>query len=613
MLPPEISFLIAEYLPCNDKYTCLFVCREWLFNFLPTLYTSLLLKKYQLQPYHTIQRSALGDTVRELSLDDGVLTGDALENLGKICPYIRTLHFRWHSMPDGTTVHHRRRSSKRIDPNYYSCIPILSSIQTTQLQSITLCHFQTTNVSFDERSNSYGLFNEILPHIPHQIRILSLIGILPVVRATDLDTIHAHCPKLSELKLSGSNTLLTGDIDEPNTYPNMKKISLVYPGGWSKVADWLGSLSYRYPNLRILELENTSRGSAIVRANTTPVQQRFSEFANKHQGHIEKIRFVYLDLSSFDIYQAFLAPLCHLYDLTLHDRRCLDFSRLMDSLTDKVNVIRLDTQLETKDQTSPTTVFSPQPRQLYSNYECLKHLKSLNINLMHKNVQLRNLLDNNNSIKELTISHASLEFVGLQHQTVKVLEQLKLKHVNFSLSGIQLFLQGCTKLRDVYIKECDIIKNKRSHELLLDISSIHTLESMSLINLNVSFNDNILSRKPVTLFTLSLALSHTTTIESKPTHKKRRCDSPAKEQRRWLYIGESVENNSSDFDNDPNEFPFSKRKSQIQELDPKDMKSLDSWNPYIFKKYFLNPIPHCYISIMYCSRLNYLRLNDHKV
>ncbi|KAI9276967.1 hypothetical protein BDA99DRAFT_494562 [Phascolomyces articulosus] len=633
MLPPEIITLIANHLSCNNKFACLFVCREWYHVFLPTLYKSLLLKKRERNgPYDTIQKRKLGEVVRELSLDDGILIGNILENLGNMCPSITTLHFRWHCSPEEESHHNnlRRLVRRRINPNDYSCVPILSSIRASQLQHLTLCCFRNNNyrigTSTIETPDTYALFNEILPLIPCQLSTLTLNGILHMLRAADLDRIHAHCVRLSTLKLVGCNLLLAGDNsrvgDEALTYPTMKSISLAYPAGWTKLMDWLSSLSRRYPNLSMLSLQNTAPGSAIMRnIDIEPLQQSFSDFANQHYQHLEQVRLVYLDLPTFDIYQSFLMPLSNLRDLTLHDRRCLDLGQLVDTFERNKSVARLDTQLCPKPSSDPTFL-----QRLRLHLPSLRTLKTLHIDMMDKNINLRNLLDHCNSIKSLTITRAKIGFPKLYSQwTTTTLEQLRLKCSHFSAEGIQRFLPCCPKLRIFYARNCHIHQGMHI-KVQFDFSSIHTLESICLMNL--TFRDQQRDGQEcghlATVFTLSPFTAHCNIEDDSPVRKKRRCDktllslsSPVENRQRWFYIGHSLDTFCTHFDSDPNESPSRNiRKSRIQELDPKSMKDaiINGWNPYTLRKYPIRPpTPPSYISILYYSHIKDLLLNGHKI
>ncbi|KAI9493062.1 hypothetical protein BDB00DRAFT_825275 [Zychaea mexicana] len=629
-LPPEIYTLIAAHLGLGDVYACVFVCKEWYQNFVPTLYTSLNVRQFRPDAYNSVRLSSplLGPAVRELSIDEGVLTDGAIKSFGTVCPHITSLYFHWlYGISSRTSS---RRLKNNIDPHYssHSCIPLLKSIHaTTQLQRLMLCCFGVTATDDIANSPSYKIefLNQTLCHTPN-LRSLSLIGVLPTLRATDLDVIHSHCPQLSELKLTGANALLTGgsaDQGVDTGYPHMRRIALVYPSGWSRIADWLYGLSRRYPNLQVLDLEDSARGSIIPRTDNAVLEQAFSAFASQHCNSLEKVRLVHLNILCFQVYRSFLAPLSKLRDLTLHDRKSMDIGELLDTLSPPMShncnnsLVSLDTHQSSS--RGPATVLSGR---------CIAFLTTLNIDMTNKDFHFENLLDSCNSIKELTITHGNLSFTAttpaIQCRASTTLNQLRLKRTRLPCNSITLILSHCPKLRSLELNVCGIYASDESREIRLNFSAAPILESVSLMNTSVNFNLKKKSKNQqwdhISIYAFSCG---STTLNIKaPARKKRRCD-PHSENRRWYFIPYwQYNSNCTHFDVDPNEQLFVVNPVSMRELEAKQMEKVigqkNEWHPERYPQilndqHFPNSRPAGYMFISCGPKLKYLRINGRRL
>lgn len=283
LLPTEVFDLVAMQLPTRDHFQCLLVNKAWCDIFLPVLYRSVpLTHKCNILPILRNPARSIGRHVRKLVVDDGILSLEAVGELQALCPLLRELEFRWPRVRRPIVSNSNNSNSGA----HCSPVPILEAIDTRELRTLQLtCNGDTEAEADDDDGEDDDDDDEPVPHLMRRfpprgmmesltlpsilqftahVESLSLINVLPILRTTELDTIHAACPRLRHLVVEGSNMVLTPVVTD-KVHPSLHTLRITYPSGWSRTDLWIDYIITHYPNLRSLDLVNTSKGSSVIR------------------------------------------------------------------------------------------------------------------------------------------------------------------------------------------------------------------------------------------------------------------------------------------------------------------------------------------------------------
>ncbi|CDS10216.1 hypothetical protein LRAMOSA02892 [Lichtheimia ramosa] len=275
LLPTEVCEVVAKQLPTRDHFQCILVNKTWCDIFLPVLYRSVpLTHQCNVLPILQDPARSIGRHVRKLVVDDGILSLETVGDLRALCPLLRELEFCW------PRVRRPNLGSSTSGGAHCSPVPILEAIDTDELRTLCLiCNGdsedQTADVNNDPlfqplipRQTPQGMMESLmLPSIlqfTSHVESLSLINVLPILRTTELDAIHAACPRLKHLVVEGSNMVLTPVVTD-KVHPSLHTLRITYPSGWSRTDLWIDYIISHYPNLRSLDLVNTSKGNAVIR------------------------------------------------------------------------------------------------------------------------------------------------------------------------------------------------------------------------------------------------------------------------------------------------------------------------------------------------------------
>ncbi|KAJ8653078.1 hypothetical protein O0I10_011298 [Lichtheimia ornata] len=295
LLPTEVFDLVAMQLPTRDHFQCLLVNKTWCDIFLPVLYRSVpLTHKCNILPILRNPARSIGRHVRKLVVDDGILSLEAVGELQALCPLLRELEFCWPRVRRPIVGSSSSSSSNSGSGNrgaHCSPVPILEAIDTRELRTLRLtCNGDTEaedddGDGEDDEDDDDDDDDEPVPHLMRRfpprgmmesltlpsilqftahVESLSLINVLPILRTTELDTIHAACPRLRHLVVEGSNMVLTPIVTD-KVHPSLHTLRITYPSGWSRTDLWIDYIITHYPNLRSLDLVNTSKGSSVIR------------------------------------------------------------------------------------------------------------------------------------------------------------------------------------------------------------------------------------------------------------------------------------------------------------------------------------------------------------
>ncbi|KAI7880778.1 hypothetical protein K492DRAFT_207327 [Lichtheimia hyalospora FSU 10163] len=392
ILPTEVFELVAMQLPTRDHFQCLLVNKTWCDIFLPVLYRSVpLTHKCNILPILQNPTRALGRHVRKLVVDDGILSLETVGQLQALCPLLRELEFRWPRVRQhvGRISSSSSSSSSEIGKSAHcSPVPILEAIDTRELRSLCLtCNDdteeQTTAADDDEpqldlmrrRFPPQGMMESLmLPSILQftaHVESLFLINVLPILRTTELDTIHAACPRLMHLVVEGSNMVLTPVVTD-KVHPSLHTLRIAYPSGWSRTDLWIDYIITHYPNLRSLDLVNTSKGDSVIR----PISRGPTSLDLAHRPlpqHLSHLRLIRLgDYGNDGQYLTPLALLPALSSVEIKSQRLWLPDIWLHAVSDRLKYLSIDLpsgEMSPYDDVIPSTLLA------LGEFQCLVELQ----------------------------------------------------------------------------------------------------------------------------------------------------------------------------------------------------------------------------------------------
>lgn len=281
LLPHDLLLSIDNYLYPEDRYACLYVCRQWYSVFSTLFYTRVTVTS----PYQCIQLcehlAKVGDVIKELNIH---LCTDDLEKwahpLPSRCPSLRVLRVSTFTTPSFTIS---PTSSPHHNDEYTPYRNILgASIDrcwTLPSQSLTMLSLSIRQLEKD----SVLRMTSQLPRLTY----LYLNWINGSWNSSDMDKVHASCQQLTHVWISAETFITQANHviqDDPEAHfeddpffshasndliqqlfpkpaagpaaPHLVDFHLsIYRGLSEHMCDWFVYAAHNYPNLEALALE----------------------------------------------------------------------------------------------------------------------------------------------------------------------------------------------------------------------------------------------------------------------------------------------------------------------------------------------------------------------
>lgn len=208
LLPHDLLLSIDNYLFPEDRYACLYVCRQWYSVFSTLFYTRVNVTS----PYQCIQLCehlvTVGDVIKELNIQ---LCTDDLEKwahpLPSRCPSLRVLRVSTFTAPPSSTT----SPSTTISPHhqqsdeYYT--PYRNILGATIDKCWTLPSQCLTTLSLSIRQLEKDSVLRMTSQLP-RLTNLYLNWINGSWNTSDMDKVHAHCQELTHVWIS-AETFIT--------------------------------------------------------------------------------------------------------------------------------------------------------------------------------------------------------------------------------------------------------------------------------------------------------------------------------------------------------------------------------------------------------------------
>ncbi|KAI9261461.1 hypothetical protein BDA99DRAFT_560338 [Phascolomyces articulosus] len=300
LLLPEVIHHIASYLDAKDLKECMCTSINFNMTFRPFQYRSTVIKKRNcfthfinvLEKYTdtettsqenqeqqgptTIKRQKtnniprfthVGEHVRSLELQDGLMLPEAMKKLAKLCPNVTSLLFKWYNFPD-----HRMGPTTDTTYLFRSPVPFFSYFHPSTLTSLTLKgHRNTSGIIHSPRRPDVMIF-PVLRFAP-QLESLKLLVHALIMTIDDLEELHRLCPKLQHFewlpktRLEGVG-LAPGTIITPTH--TMKKLVLPHHSVWYDIdirtSPWWTYVCTKYPSVKTLVLYSPVQQKILIKS-----------------------------------------------------------------------------------------------------------------------------------------------------------------------------------------------------------------------------------------------------------------------------------------------------------------------------------------------------------
>ncbi|KAI8141557.1 hypothetical protein BJV82DRAFT_670472 [Fennellomyces sp. T-0311] len=271
-LPNEIIAHIATYLDNNDIIDCMCVSRSWnsFFRTFRRLSVDLVekasaaaflaaLKEQSSQKTKrrkldtTQQMDNLGQYVRQLRLEDGLMTSSNMQQLAAMCPNVTTVRFDWYD--GGNPPKESTKSTRR----FRSPIPFFEHFHPATLTCLDLDGEFAPSMSV---VFTWDTILDVLRRLP-QLESLTMTFDRFFPALSYMEELHTLCPKLIRLKIGWVNWR-NDDTSIPQSKikhvtPSATMRSLSFPSAMSadwrmQSTPWYQYITHKYPSLTSLEI-----------------------------------------------------------------------------------------------------------------------------------------------------------------------------------------------------------------------------------------------------------------------------------------------------------------------------------------------------------------------
>lgn len=267
-LPAEIIELIADYLPNDEQYKCLTLCRQWFESVHRAMYKVIHIKnRHQFRLLFQIIETK-GHLVRQLYLSTSKsankkvvgITSFELDQLATYCPYMEILDFdqkvwKYSKLPStGKWNDIRRFPAFNIE-----IMPSLAQINNYRLTELSL-QGELVSTLFDQQQSA---LIRLLTNVPHlqQLYLNSKQNKSHLIHVSlqDMESIHTAAPYLTDLELSGSFKFTMDYTSQSDTLECMRYITQTCIRHLKLKAtippQWIYYIARKYPQLQDFDME----------------------------------------------------------------------------------------------------------------------------------------------------------------------------------------------------------------------------------------------------------------------------------------------------------------------------------------------------------------------
>ncbi|KAI9317206.1 hypothetical protein BX666DRAFT_159207 [Dichotomocladium elegans] len=259
LLPRELLTIISDYLLNEDRFACIFVCRNWSIAFTPPFYQSVSIvsrqqcnlfynsllcsrQKTESAKYFLWATSQIGHSVRQISIQTCHPNIYLMRQLPELCPYLRRLSISDDALDFTMPLSMDNRCSRLLSyllPSLCQMLPML------------------TGLTIVVREGLHSL--SWITHLP-KLTQLSIHCWRSSRIAWDYSLMD-HIHRSNEMQQQGSV-----DISAHPPAPTLKRIHLTLPYRFAEyhAAVWLLYFARKYPNLTDVSLETSSNYSVYT-------------------------------------------------------------------------------------------------------------------------------------------------------------------------------------------------------------------------------------------------------------------------------------------------------------------------------------------------------------
>ncbi|SAL99506.1 hypothetical protein [Absidia glauca] len=470
LLPYEIFQLVCSSLG-PSKHTvaeCCVVCTSWHLRFMQHLYQDIHLcgpPNFKLF-FSCISTTPIGDRslfIRTLTVQDGDISQEEMEQLPAICPKLEQLTIdgraHWESIskndapcPTATTA--AWWPCLRSVCILVTCITPILIQNTPQLTRLTLrCMFDA------------GLTQDIISLLD-RTPVLEYLSIDEIQLSLDhLESIHASCPQLQQLRLVHPTLMHSLRIDNSSTIlpaPSLEQLILqevCLEDNEDGLSGWFDYIGSKYPRLQTLEWWNKAfhGESTLCRLDTTVGLRLISQCSQ-----LTSVRFFHLHVDPL-FYQSLLSRRSLLADLGMS--YSMDFGPHSQQLTSY--------SLWWEGKESPSSYVFRLPPSLVRLH--------LSARLCFGSFDMTLILNQCAYLESLHLDFGSLDTVDedMAHWRPHPLKRLVMEEVNFSSSFMKMVSYRCRDLAELNLLDCILMEEgsegKNLVRLIFPTQQFHTV------------------------------------------------------------------------------------------------------------------------------------------
>lgn len=265
-LPQELLVLINGNISPEDRYACLFVCRQWHCVFVQLFYSNVTLHSLQRctrfyrtlcqsgkDTHRTIRPLPLGHFVKKLCIKQHSPPPIVMQQIPSLCPSLWSLEF---SKAEDRLVSYEKEPLSPLTPAFMASLTPNRAV----MSQLLFTHYSSLQLSELTLECYSGIKSLVFLSAMPQLRRLSLKW-KGEWRMEDMDVLHILCGYLEMLQISATSfefSMHDGiNFDfETKLAPTIRRIDLSVDRGLSATGytPWLVYFAKKYPQLESLKL-----------------------------------------------------------------------------------------------------------------------------------------------------------------------------------------------------------------------------------------------------------------------------------------------------------------------------------------------------------------------